>query len=77
MTTWTKARDRYGVTDLTAMNLVPFLVKAHYTDDMRPIIEEKMKSSQYPLRILRDGQAILVENDRYTFVGEGKEVILK
>ncbi len=69
-------KQRYGLTDLRAMHLVPFIMRVHYTDEQESIICEKMKESHYPLRIVRDGQAILVENDRYTFVGEGKEVIL-
>lgn len=76
MSTWTKQRNHYGMTNLSALNLVPFLVKAHYTEKMKPIIQEKMKDCRYPLRILRDGQGVLVEGEKYTFVGEGKEVIL-
>ncbi len=74
--TWKSQRDRYGITDLRAMHFVPFILKAHYTDDMRPLVQEKKKNLKYPLLILRDGQAVLVEGDKYTFVGEGKEVIL-
>lgn len=35
-----------------------------------------MKTLKYPLRILRDGQGLLVEDGKYTFYGDGEEVKL-
>lgn len=73
--TWgPKVKDRYGLEDLTGLNFVPFILKAHYTDDTHSLIKEKMVSSKYPLRILRDGQGLLATDDTYQFVGEGVEV---
>ena len=66
--------NRFGVTDFKALNYVPFVLKVHYQDKSHDFIKEKMKALKYPLRILRDGQGILVENGKYTFVGDGKEV---
>lgn len=66
-------RDRFDVTDFTALNYVPFVLKVHYKDEAEATIKEKMKALKYPLRILRDGQGILVENGEYTFMGDGKE----
>jgi dipeptidase E len=68
--------DRFGVTDFTALNYVPFVMKVHYKDtpEARKDIEEKVKKLRYPLRILRDGEGILVEDDKYTFFGENDEV---
>ena len=75
--TWgPKIKDRYGLENLAALNLVPFLLKAHYTDDLKKMLTVKIKQCKYPVRILRDGQGILVNDDTYTFVGEGKEVKL-
>lgn len=76
---WNKdpvAVDRCGVTDFTALNYVPFVLRVHYKDEKREEIKEKMESLKYPLRILQDGQGILVENNKYTFVGDGEEVKL-
>ncbi|MBI3589101.1 MAG: Type 1 glutamine amidotransferase-like domain-containing protein [Candidatus Liptonbacteria bacterium] len=73
---WTKARDTFGLTNLTALSLVPFLLKVHYTDEMKDLLKEKIASCKYPVRILRDGQGILVENNNYKFVGEGEEIKL-
>lgn len=69
-------RDRFGLTDLTALNYVPFVLKVHYTDDKEVVVSENMKGLSYPLRILRDGQGIVVENGKETFYGDGEEVKL-
>lgn len=68
--------NRFGVTDFTALNYAPFVLKVHYKDESRDFIKEKAKTLKYPLRILRDGQGILVEDNKYTFVGDGEEVKL-
>lgn len=66
--------DRFGVSDFTALNYVPFLLKVHYKDEQKELVKEKIKILKYPIRILRDEQGILVENDKYTFVGDIEEV---
>jgi len=66
----------FGLKDLTSLNYVPFCLKVHYTDDMGASVREIMKTLKYPLRILRDGQGILAENDKYTFMGDGEETKL-
>ena len=68
-------RDRFGLTDFSSLNYVPFVLKVHYKDEAEKLIKEKMKTLKYPLRILRDGQGILVENNKYIFIG-GEEIIL-
>ena len=68
--------DRFRVTDFTALNYVPFVLKVHYKDEAEEEVKEKMKALKYPLRILRDGQGILVEDGKYTFYGDGEEVKL-
>ena len=77
VSTWNDdGKDRFGVVDLTALGLIPFLLKAHYKDGYKEKIQEKLKTLEYPLRILRDGQGIIVEDNKYTFTGDGEEVIL-
>lgn len=79
VSTWKKPgeeKENFGVTDFSAMNLVPFLVKAHYKPEHDEILKEKISQAKYPIRILRDGQAILVEDDKYTLVGGGEEIKL-
>ncbi|MBI2474605.1 MAG: Type 1 glutamine amidotransferase-like domain-containing protein [Candidatus Taylorbacteria bacterium] len=69
--------DHYGVTDLRAMALVPFLLTVHYKPEYKNLVQEKIKNIKYPLRILNDDQAILIENGKTTLVGEGKEIFLR
>ena len=63
--------------ELKSLNMVPFLIKSHYTDDKEAEYSERIKTLKYPIRFLRDGQGILIENGKYTFVGSGEEVKLK
>ena len=55
--------DRCGITDYTAMNLVPFLIKAHYDPANKKELDEKLKDVEYPVKYLTDDQAILVLGD--------------
>ncbi len=71
---WKTARNRYGMTDFTALGYIPFLIKCHYTDDSKEKIIEKMKTLKYPLRLLTNKQGILVNDDKYTLVGDGEEI---
>lgn len=70
-------RDRFDLEDFSALNYVPFVLKVHYKDEMKNTVGEKMKTLKYPLRILKDGQGILVENSETKFFGEEDETILK
>jgi len=76
MATWSDRFDRCGVTDWTAMNLVPFLIKAHYTPDILDTLKEKSKDLQLSLRILNDEQAVLVKDGEVQLIGGGDELIL-
>jgi dipeptidase E len=60
-----KERNRFGVTDFTGLNLVPFLIRAHYDPAQKDFIAEKMKGTKYETKLLQDDQAILVEGDNY------------
>lgn len=62
-------RDRFDLEDFTALNYVPFVLKVHYTEEQEPKVRDNLPALKYPLRILRDGQGILVEDGKYTFVG--------
>ena|SRR3989344_9401213 len=70
-------RDRFGLTDFSALNYVSFVLKVHYKDEAENLVKEKMKTLKYPLRILRDGQGILVEDNKNTFFGDELEVNFK
>lgn len=68
--------DRFGITDFTAMNLVPFLIKAHYTPEMKKKLEDEFNDFKYPLRILNDNQALLIRDGEVRLLGGGDEIIL-
>ena len=66
-------RNRVGITDLTALNLVPFLITAHFEEIYRIIVDEAAKRTKYPIVALNDKQAILVEGRKVRIIGEGKK----
>lgn len=68
--------DHHGMIDLTAMNLVPFLITVHYKPEYKDLLEEKIPKAQYPTKILDDDQAILIEDDRVGLIGKGEEIKL-
>ncbi len=78
MAVW-KHQDKYGhyaVTDLSAMNLVPFLVTAHYKPEYDEFLREGIKKTKLPVKIITDEQAILIINDKVKLIGKGKEIKL-
>lgn len=69
-------RDNFGVTDLTGMALVPFLVSVHFEPEYKEIIKKEISKTKYPVRILTDKQAILVRGGQACLVGYEEEVKL-
>lgn len=67
-------RNRVGLTDLTALNLVPFLLSVHYKPEYKEILKEAVAKTKYPVRILTDDQALLIQNDKVKLVGKGEEI---
>ena len=65
-----------GLKDLTALNLVPFLLSVHYTPEYKEILKKEISSSKYPVKILTDDQAILVRDNKVELVGKGPEIRL-
>ncbi|MBI4058204.1 Type 1 glutamine amidotransferase-like domain-containing protein [Candidatus Gottesmanbacteria bacterium] len=66
-------RNRFGVTDLTALNLVPFLITAHFNEEYRPILEKAIKTVKFPVVALYDTQAILVKDGKWKLEGKGNK----
>lgn len=74
ISTWIKPIwPKFGVNDYSAIGLVPFIFKAHYTKDLKSLLKQKAAKSDFPIRLLKDGQAFLVENDKISLIGDGKE----
>ncbi|MBF8250317.1 MAG: hypothetical protein HW400_918 [Candidatus Levybacteria bacterium] len=65
-------RNDFGVTDLTALNFVPFLITAHFTEEQREAVEEGVRTTKYPVVALSDSQAILVKDNSIKVIGGGK-----
>jgi len=75
MATWKHAdRDRHGLTDLAGLNFVDFLVTVHYDEKYKEFIKKGKENSEYPLKIIKDGQALLIQDDKVTLLGN-QEVI--
>jgi dipeptidase E len=68
--------DHCGLTDLTGMNLIPFLLSVHYIPEFHDLLKEKSSQSNYKTRILTDNQAILVRDDKIELIGQEPEIIL-
>ena len=65
-------RNRFGLTDFTALDLVPFIIIAHFKEKYRKIVENGAETTRYPLVALHDTQAIFVENNKWKVVGRDK-----
>lgn len=77
MATWKhQDRNRFGVTDFTAMNLVPFLLSVHYKPEYRDLLKEKISHVKYPVKILTDEQALLIKDGEVELVGNQERVVL-
>ena len=69
--TWSDKRwNRYGLTDLTTMNFVPFLIQAHYTPDQHDSLQPHIAKSSYPVKLITNDQAILVQNKQIKVIGK-------
>ena len=67
-------RNAIGLKDLKALGIVPFLITAHYKAEYRTVIRKHATNAKYPVRILADGQAIIVRNNDVRLVGQGSEI---
>lgn len=66
-------RNDFGMTDLKALNLVSFLISAHFKESIREDVEEGIRLTNYPTVCLYDTQAVLVKDNNIKVVGEGKK----
>lgn len=67
--------NEIGLKNLKGLNLVPFLITAHFDQKSRPIIEEAAKNTKYKVISLTDKQAILVKGRSTKIIGRGKKNI--
>ena len=64
-------RNTANMADLTGMNLVPFMLTAHFAEEYRPLILGAASHTKYPIVALYDTQAVLVEGGNYRVIGPG------
>ncbi|MFA6461693.1 MAG: Type 1 glutamine amidotransferase-like domain-containing protein [Candidatus Woesearchaeota archaeon] len=65
-------RNRCGLKDLTSLNLVPFLITAHYAGEYKKIIETSAKNTTYPVVAITDSQALLIVDGKVKLIGKGQ-----
>ncbi len=66
-------RNRIKITEFTALNLVPFLITAHFEEKYRSIVDQAAKGTQYPIIALTDKQAVLVKGKSITLIGKSNK----
>jgi len=76
LATMKKGRNHFGITDFSTYKYVPYLIRPHYVKTMDDGLKEIIKETGYKIRLITDDQAILIENDRESFIG-GPEIILE
>src|SRR3989344_4372382 len=63
--------------DSNGLNIVPFLVAPHFTEEEREVLERNKPNVNYEIIPITDKQAVLIEGEKYNIVGEGERVTLK
>lgn len=66
-----------GLKDLTALNLIPFLLLVHYEPKHKSALEKAVLNAHWPVRILKNNQALLVKDGQTRLVGEGKAIKIR
>ena len=71
---WKHEHEVYGLTDLSGMNIVPFMLFVHYEPEYKKLLQERIPETDYEFKILTDDQAILVKGEDYKLVGKDPEI---
>jgi len=69
-------RNTPGLKNLTGLNLVPFLVTAHYEEKYRSIVTEEAEGVKYEVIVLTDKQAVVINGKKRKIVGPGRRLVL-
>lgn len=64
-----------GLKNLKGLNLVSFLITAHFEKKLRPIIEQSAKNTKQQVIALTDEQAVLINGRSMEIIGKGKKNI--
>lgn len=66
-------RNINNLKNLTGLNLVPFIITAHFEENVRKAVEKGAKKTKLPVVALADKQALVVNGNKYKVVGKGKK----
>lgn len=73
ITEWYPGDQEKGASLFPALALVDFDIYPHYDESMLPIIQEKY--NDHKLYMLKNGEAVTVENEKIQVIGEEKVLI--
>jgi len=68
-------KNMVGVKDLKGLNLVPFLITAHFEKKLHFIIQKAAEKTKYQVVALTDKQAVLVNGKNKKIIGSGRKNI--
>ena len=63
--------NKAGFADFHALSLVNFLIKAHFAEKDRNLINKEAKKTRFPIVALSDQQAVLVIGKKVSVIGSG------
>jgi dipeptidase E len=66
-------KNNVNLTDLTALNLVPFFIHPHFEEAQLDMVKNEAQKIHHPLVALTNQQAVLIENGKTTVIGEGEK----
>ena len=61
--------NEIGLKDISGFNIIPFHFFPHYDETEKEAVEEFYKTEQKPIMALTDDQAIFVDDNNYTLIG--------
>lgn len=64
-------QNKINLKNLNGLNLVPFLITAHFEKKWRPTIINAAENTKFPIIALTDKQAILVKDRHVKIIGSG------
>ncbi len=74
--TWKNAdRNKIKLKNLKGLNLVPFLITAHFEKKWHSIIKKAAENTKYQVIALTDEQAVLIKDSSTKIIGNGKKNI--